>query len=547
MTNHRGPRGALSLSLVLRTTPLAARVCSVAVLLGAAGGTACGIFDGNAGESSSEIVNPPTPPGPRPIPTVEPDPLPPLPPVEPSPTTVVDAGTPDAGADATLGTAPPASDAGPDSALPACGDGVLNAATEECDDGAPTSGAALCSASCRALEEPLPAIAGTGLVRRAVGSGRHPLSSRAGGFAVAYAQTTPAPLVLAQVFDAHDAARAPIALVPSTVARADANPVLASLPSGYVAAFTATAAAIDGETNIVLQRLGDGGVAGPQVIANAGTMGAHADADAVWTGSELVVAWTETSGSLSSPDVRFRRFDANLVPRTATDEDLGASADREGDVALAAIPGGWAAAWRTVTTAGEILRVRTPAATWSIGPYAAGPDGARPAIAPIDATHALVVYLDGRDPTDAGVSTLSALRAVVLDTGAPSTAAPPVPFDLTTGAGAISCLEVNAQRAGKGLAIAWRSPATPGDARGEELWIATVPDVGVAGALATPLAAVPVPRMDAHRNGDQRALGLALLDAPAAQLVAAWEDRGATFGPLEAKPDVVVLRLPPLR
>jgi cysteine-rich repeat protein len=509
----------------------------------------CGVFDGTGSGSSSETTAPA--PIARPVPTIIPAPIPSLPPVDvPPPAATVDAGI-DAAADANVeGGTPstgPISDAGadaPDTAAPACGDGVINP-NEECDDGPNASTTTLCSASCTAQEQLLRSSPDAGTVRRTLGAGRHTIAGANGAFGVVYTQTEPTTALVAQLFDARDVATAPIALTSPSVARSDASPVIAAAAGGYVAAFAVTSIAIDGETDIALQRIGAAGIIGASVLANAGTVGAHAGADVAWTGTDLVVAWTETSRASTSPDVRMRRFDANLIARTVGDEDLGVTSDAEENVALTAFGGAWAAAYRTTTATGEILRVRTPAGTWSVGPYLAGPDTMRPALTPIDATHLLAVYVEGRGDGDAGIATSNVLRGAIVDTSAAQASAI-VAFDLTSNGISIAALEANVVRAGANVVIAWRSPAVVADPNGEDLWMATLSNVTSPAGVHTALTPAPVPRAVTHRKGDQRALSLAPVSASPSQIVSAWEDRGSAFGPLEAQPDVAVLRLPPL-
>jgi phenolic acid decarboxylase len=509
---------------------------------------ACG-FLGDPGSSGSEIdkgggfVTEPAPPPQSTAPGPDAS-------MSQPPPAMVDAG---GGHDATTIDAPPTPlEAGPpdvsaDAPPPYCGDGVVNQPTEQCDDGPTPPPRGLCTLNCRVQEQLLvaPAVDG-GAPSRSLGRGRHPIASQAGALAVAYTETTDQETqLLVKLHDAHDIEGPPVPLAPPSAALASANPVVAGLPAGVFAiAFTTPSSSPGDATDVVLRQAGATGLIGGALTANAGKVGEHYDADVVWTGTDLVVAWTDTSTVGSSPDLRMRRFDAQLNPRTAGDEDLAVTADVEGDVALAAFGGTWAAAWRASASDGEYIRARTPTASWSLGPYLAGPDQARPALVPVDGSHLLVIYVQGRDALDAGVATTSTLRGVLLDAGAGTAGAP---FDITAPKGAlIEALDVNASSAGNVIAVGWRSPAVSGSALGEDVSVAYWSNVTGPPDLQAPLSPTPVPRLAAHRNGDQRALALAPIADTPAQFFAAWDDLGMTFGAGEGPGDVVVLRLPAL-
>ncbi len=437
-------------------------------------------------------------------------------------------------------------DSGADAGPPFCGDGVVNTPTEQCDDGANPAPSGLCTTDCKVQEQLVtPASPDAGFVSRTLGLGRHPLASGNGAFAVTYVERTPQRTQLfGRVFDAHDNEGAPLSLAPAADALGSANPVVAPLPDGtFAAAFASPNVVTGDESDVLLAHLGSGD-AGASSLANGTVIGSQYDPDAIWTGTDLVVAWTDTSNVATSPDIRMRRFDGQLNPRESGDEALAVTGDLEGDVALAAFGGTWAAAWRASASDGEYVRAQTPAASWSVGPYLAGPDDARPALVPIDATHLLVVYLEGLDDSGAGFATSYVLRGVVLDAAAKTAGDP---FNLTGADGApIEALEVNASRAGSAIGIGWRSPAAPGSVAGEELALAYWTNVMSPADVQAPLSPVAIPENDAHRTGDQRSFALAPVSGAPAQLVAAWDDLGRSFGPGEGTGDVVVERLPPV-
>ena len=81
--------------------------------------------------------------------------------------------------------------------------------------------------------------------------------------------------------------------------------------------------------------------------------------------------------------------------------------------------GSWAAAWRDDANGMETITVQAGSSKWTVGPaFLPGPDGAKPALAELDATHLLVVYAVGADNTDSGVANDSLLEAAVVDTAA---------------------------------------------------------------------------------------------------------------------------------
>ncbi|MGN5484573.1 hypothetical protein ACLJB4_09805, partial [Campylobacter coli] len=78
--------------------------------------------------------------------------------------------------------------------------------------------------------------------------------------------------------------------------------------------------------------------------------------DIVWTGSQLVVAWTDTS---SGSQVRYRRFTDSLVALDIADQTLSTiTASEDSNVALSARDdGGWAAAWISASGGNAVVAV----------------------------------------------------------------------------------------------------------------------------------------------------------------------------------------------
>jgi hypothetical protein len=429
-----------------------------------------------------------------------------------------------------------------------CGDGIRDPVLEECDLGSSLPGRAVCTSDCRVRDLlALPAISdAVSPPGRMLGEGRHPVSVGASGaFAIVFTEpeTSPLRLSLTTVDSAGIASDVALAVSTDTTPLLISHPVVAAVPDGrFAVAFTDFNA--DGDELGVALRLVDpsAGKLGALVHANASTAFSQYDADIVATSSGLVVAWLDDSSAATAPDVKYRTFDFELRP-TSGELDLASSAANEGDVALVAWQSGWAAAWRSGDNGLETLHARAGSIEWSIGPFLPGPVGSRPALAEIDSTHLLVVFAEGTDASaDAGSS--SKLRAAVLDSAAPGiVSAVDVPALVPAFVGRTQD-QPNAARVGQRLFVAWRSPAEPGEAQGDELWLKQIVWNGT--MLLLDSIEIPLPRSTAHRAGDQRrpALAAGPLLPIGDQLVTAFDDLGHTFGSGEGNGDVAVEAIP---
>ena len=290
----------------------------------------------------------------------------------------------------------------------------------------------------------------------------------------------------------------------------------------------------------------------PPAHANTTLGFSQFDPDIVWTGSELVVAWVDTSNAATEPDLVFRTFDASFNP-TSGEQTLGGTADSEADVALAPFAGSWAAAWRDDTVGDasglETVRVQAGSVSWTVGPeFLPAPVAAKPALAQLDGTHLLVVYAVGADTSDSGVANGSMLMAAVLDTGVPGNASGmPVP-GLAPGRPVLDQSTPSAVNVQGSAWVAWWTAAALGDPLGEELWLKSIPWHG--SALDLTQIEVLLPRWPQARLGDQEAPALAGSTlAPGGALIAGWNDLSQTLVPGEAPGDVVVeqIPLPPMR
>ena len=449
-----------------------------------------------------------------------------------------DVGT-DVGSDAAADALADVSvDATPDASSAVCGDGIRDL-TEECDDGVVSLLLDSCSSLCEVRD--LVAVASptdASLPSRPLGLGRHPIAASANGFAVAWVE--PATPTVGMTF------YGPKGVPTGKLDRfgilatnlTTSAPVLAALPSGkYAVAWTDLGG--DGDAEGIALRLVDPSVASSGLPAHANTTTAFSqyDADVLWTGTELVVAWADTSNGQTGPDLRYRTFDATLTPTSSEQPLAGSSAVEEG-VALTTFAGSWAAAWREAQNGFETIRVHAGNVAFSVGPFAPGPYGDPPALVELDGTHLLVVFAEG-----SGQNTAK-LRGAVLDTAQPGATTafdigPLVQGDAGTPLG---ILRPAAVRVGTRVFVAWATEAAIADPRGEELWLKEVTWSG--SVLGVAAVEVPLPRWDAHRLGDQRFPALAGTPlGPEGAIAGVWVDLGKTFAS-EANGDVAVELVP---
>jgi hypothetical protein len=251
-----------------------------------------------------------------------------------------------------------------------------------------------------------------------------------------------------------------------------------------------------GSLDVTLRRVqaGDSTSVSGAVLANATVDGAQQDPDLLWTGAELVVAWT-------SEDVIFaRRFDTNLAP-VAAEQQLGLSREISGSVALARFGDGWAASFRALGEDGEeLVRVHTAFADFRVGPFLPGASVERPALVELDADHLLVVFTQGTDPLETGTPSVARLFGAVLDLAAPGdVAAFPLeshvaPYDDETVAEARPTLARVADR----LFLGWETESLAGSELASEVWLQELAwdlESGVVQSVERPVQAT-IPRED---------------------------------------------------
>lgn len=422
----------------------------------------------------------------------------------------------------------------PDALVASCGNGVVDPG-EDCDEGALANASTACSSLCRSRDLVVPppaALPDGGAFQRVLGSARHAVAAgpNANGFAITYVESNPTPHVAVRIFDADGVpVGAPIVL--ESPALVDANPSIAAIGNKYALAWTTNARVDEQDVLLALVDPATAAITGP-ILANSTTVAAQYDADLVAIGSQIVVAWTDTSDPSNGPDVRYRAFDATtLTAASSGDLTIAATPAAEGSVALSPFGSGFVAAWRDEQADGERLQVAGGAARWTIGPYVAGATGDRPAVVALDASHLLIAYSTNTDPTDSGTANVSALQAAVLDANARS-ATPLVTPTSSLGQDQPSAAVVRST-----AFLAWHQTAATGDPLGEELWLKPLTWNG--SSLDTSTAAMPLPRWPVHQQGDQRQPALAASTIAGGSLVMTWNDLGQTFGASEGQGDAV--------
>jgi cysteine-rich repeat protein len=446
-----------------------------------------------------------------------------------------------------------------------CGDGWRDP-TEECDDGLGASAARRgCSAVCQVLDElavaPVVPDSGPVTAARTLGDGRHPVAVSDGTFAAVFVDESASALSLSLSLATFGAKGAATGIVdrfsagPNVVQ--SSNPVIAGLPCNRYAVAWADLDTEGGDELDIALKVVDPSqpTSAPPVYANSTTSFSQFDPDIVWTGGELVVAWVDTSDPATEPDIRFRTFDANLNP-TSPEQTLAATADSEADVALALEGGQWAAAWRDDAGGLETIQVQMGSVGWSIAPpFLPAPAASKPALAPLDVSHWLLVYTVGVDDADSGVANGSKIQAALLDVRAPGAVQ-----GIDVPATALSAIGLDQSRPNAltlpgatpfalgTTYIAWWTASAAGDPNGEEVWLKAVGWDGT--RLDFSAAEMPLPRWPQARLGDQKAPAMALSNLPPSRaLVTAWDDLGGGLAAGEGKGDVAVelIPAPPLR
>lgn len=293
-----------------------------------------------------------------------------------------------------------------------CGDQIRDPLTEACDDGAANQ---VCTPFCKLTTQRV-----SGGFR--LGTGRHAATGGEQGFALIGRLPPTPPGTKAELavhqFDAVGRATRQV-VVAEDPARSGSTAAVAMLPGGG-AAVVWNAINPDGDhLDVVLRGVSSDGVPSPLKGAASLNQYAQYGADAIWAGSELVVAWADDSQAATAPDLRFRRFDKDLNP-LGGQTPLAASESAEGQVSLTSFGQGWAAAWRAaLPDATEEVQVSfsggSPIGLGANLPAAASES---PAMLPLGEHHLLVVFAAFGPAEMSPFAHTQYLRFAVLEVGA---------------------------------------------------------------------------------------------------------------------------------
>lgn len=440
-----------------------------------------------------------------------------------------------------------------------CGDGCRVLA-EECDDGNLLDGDA-CSANCVVqdllAEPPAPVTGGPTIASRTQGLGPHPISASESGLTSVFLNLdTQPPTLAAKRFSASGVrSGTEVVLGIGSTATLMANPVVADLGAGRAVVAWSDFDHDGDELGVALQYLDfSTGSASSVSFANVTRELSQLDPDVIRTDSGFVVAWMDEANASTAPDLRFRRFAVDGTPSDAADQALAATDSNEADVALTALPGGFAAVWRAASGGSEVIHVRTVPGeqTWSVPVLRPGPLEDRPSIAAATDGSLIVAFSEGTQPAGApaGDDDVPVLRVARLIPGEPSEVydvsphLEPYRSDPLLGQFRPSLTVVNGN-----AYLAWTTERLVGNARSEEAWLKRIP----LGALGLDLSnpEIALPRFFAHQADDQRRPALTSFGYPAGgyALFASWDDYGRSISPRQATPDVAtqVIPLPVLR
>ncbi len=435
---------------------------------------------------------------------------------------------------------------GPAPVTALCGDG-FRTGFEECDDGNLLDGDS-CNADCKVTASLVaPRVAPSGplpLPSRELGTSRHPMAAGCNTVGVSVIERATGPAALKLASFSRIGVAGPIIQYGS--ANVDmAAPAVAAFPDDTFAVAWTDFDGDGDEQGVQLRKIDPAATTqAPAIFANSKREFSQHDPDAIFDGNELVVAWVDDSDPETAPDLRYRIFGQDLKPKTA-DQTLAATSEVEGDIALAAFNGAWAAAWRSGSAGNETIEVKSGGVHWTVGPFLPGGVDDRPALAFVDATHLAVAFTEGTDPSSSGTANVPRLYAAVLDAAYPG---PTLAFPIAPTAApyatdaSLSQSEPALTRFSDRLLLAWRSAAVSGDVLGDELWSRVVKwTVQTDGTVQIDTSAGDLPLLNAAalRNGDQNTPALLSSDSwPDRHVVTAWQDFGKSFGATSGDADI---------
>jgi cysteine-rich repeat protein len=405
-----------------------------------------------------------------------------------------------------------------------CGDGIRDPVTEECDDG-PGMEEDSCTPDCRVhniFVRPVTSPGGLRLRSRSLGFAPHPAAATSTATLVAFSESEASNFSFkGALFDHQGRRTALVELGVDAVPSEFADGVVAALPGGAFA--TAWSELGNGSLDVGLRLVSPVStpVVGDLHYANVTFPGPQQDPDLVWTGSELVVAWTDVSS------IKARRFSSDLTPLTTDEQPLSPANEVSGAVSLVRFGSDWAAAWRALDASGdELIRVRTGSVSWTVGPFVPGETLERPTLVDLDATHLLLVFTEGTDPLDTGTPSVTRLRAAILDTAAPGNTTfvelEPM-LEPYASDPAITLRRPTLARVSTRLFLGWESEGLLGDPLGSEIWVQRLRWSGALVGLQRD-AEEPI-QADAPRPGNQFAPSFASSPLiPQGALVTVWEE-----------------------
>ena len=302
-----------------------------------------------------------------------------------------------------------------------CGDGIRGP-TEQCDDGNADE-TDFCTSTCEARDEiaaltPLPIT----ISEKRMMVGRQRMSAAGkGGAAVLFIDAATSPYSLGMVVMRPDGGRW---TKPNGLRIDDENPIfdeydvaVAALPGNQFATVWPSNGGDSDGVGVVMRGVdGASGALTETRTVNTTALGLQTDVDTVWTGTQLVVAWTDSGTGLNQQYPRYQRFDRSLQP-VGAEQRITALGEYGVAPVLCPFGGDFAVAWVEFdTNFDRIYHARAGSSEWAVGAFALSA-GAHVTLAALDATHLFLVVEEPRN-VDGGQPQVR-LWGALLDTAAP--------------------------------------------------------------------------------------------------------------------------------